>query len=375
MYYDKIPDGLTRTWEYASYLGEDIEYASLYCGGKSLEQVCPDHFLEKYTEIIDKLKSFIISFNESKIDLDKNCFFDLVPERFLRDFCEIKNHITEYVFQNYEKPKNYDFLLELTKSLDKINKRELNINLKFMSKHMSSERGRRFYKKLAKTSPHIRYNMFSTKTGRLSVHKNSFPILTLDKDFRKILEPNNDLFVELDYNASELRTLLALSGKKQPPEDLHEWNSKNVYRGLLSREKSKKRIFAWLYNPSSKDYLSSLAYDRDTVVEKYFNGDRVTTFFDRTIPADDHHALNYIIQSTANDLLLRKLIELDEYLKDKKSYIAFSIHDSLVIDFDKDEQNLISDIAKIFSGTNFGDFKVNLSIGKNFGEMRRVEWE
>jgi hypothetical protein len=199
--------------------------------------------------------------------------------------------------------------------------------------------------------------------------------LTLDKDFRKILEPNNDLFVELDYNASELRTLLALSGKKQPPEDLHEWNSKNVYRGLLSREKSKKRIFAWLYNPSSKDYLSSLAYDRDTVVEKYFNGDRVTTFFDRTIPADDHHALNYIIQSTANDLLLRKLIELDEYLKDKKSYIAFSIHDSLVIDFDKDEQNLISDIAKIFSGTNFGDFKVNLSIGKNFGEMRRVEWE
>ena len=52
------------------------------------------------------------------------------------------------------------------------------------------------------------------------------------------------------------------------------------------------------------------------------------------------------------------MIELDEFLEHKKSYIAFSIHDSLVIDFAKEERNLIFDIAKIFSGTNFGDFKV-----------------
>ena len=134
-------------------------------------------------------------------------------------------------------------------------------------------------------------------------------------------------------------------------------------------------MFSWLYNPNSKDFLSSRAYRREEIVEKYWDGQSVNTPFDRQIKSDRYHALNYIIQSSTNDLFLRKMIELDKFLEDKKSYIAFSIHDSLVIDFAKEERNLIFDIAKIFSGTNFGDFKVNVSVGKNFGEMRKVEWE
>ena len=375
LYYEQTPAGLSKTWGYAPYLGEGVEYASLYCDGKTLEEVCPDHLKDRHEKISTRLKSFLISFSESKIDLTKNCFFDLVPERFLKEYCEIKNQITEYVFNNYEKPKNYQFLLELTKVLDKINKKELNVNLKQASKHMVTEKGRRFYKKISKTSHNICYDIFSTKTGRLTTKKNSFPILTLDKEFRAALEPNNDLFVELDYNAAELRMLLALLNQRQPQEDIHDWNAKNVYRGLVTRDEAKKRIFAWLYNPSSKDFLSSRAYKRDAVVQKYYSDGQVKTFFDRIIPSDNHHALNYIIQSSTNDLFLRKMIELDHYLKDKKSYIAFSIHDSLVIDFAKEEQNLISEITRIFSGTNFGDFKANLSIGKNFGEMRKIKWE
>ena len=375
LHYEDIPEGLTMTWAYAPYLDDGVEYASLYCYGQSLDEVCPEGLKYKYDEISDRLKAFLTSFSEAKIDLNKNCFFDLVPERFLKEYCEIKNQITYYVLQNYEKPDNYDFLLSLTKAVDKINKRNLNINLKQMSKHMVSDRGRRFYKKIAKTSPHICYDIFGTKTGRLSVKKDSFPILTLDKEFRSVLEPNNDLFVELDYNAAELRMLLALLKEQQPKEDIHEWNAKNVYRGLLSREEAKKRVFSWLYNPNSKDFLSSRAYRREEIVEKYWDGQSVNTPFDRQIKSDRYHALNYIIQSSTNDLFLRKMIELDKILEDKKSYIAFSIHDSLVIDFAKEERNLISDIAKIFSGTNFGDFKVNVSVGKNFGEMRKVEWE
>ena len=42
--------------------------------------------------------------------LNENCFFELVPQQFLLEFCDIKNKITEHVLKNYEKPKNYDFL-------------------------------------------------------------------------------------------------------------------------------------------------------------------------------------------------------------------------------------------------------------------------
>ena len=132
----------------------------------------------------------------------------------------------------------------------------------------------------------------------MTTRKHYFPILTLDSDYRCIIKPTNDYFVELDYNAAELRVLLGLSDKEQPIEDLHTWNLNNVYSGVGSRDEAKKRIFAWLYNPQSKDFASNRVYDRDSVLRKYWNGQVVITPMDRVIPADKHHALNYLIQST-----------------------------------------------------------------------------
>ncbi len=85
-----IPDDLSRTWDYAAFLdNREIDYARLYCDGKTLDQVCPEHLLDEWHQKSAKLKAFLVSFNESKVSLRENCFFDLVPQRFLLDFCEI----------------------------------------------------------------------------------------------------------------------------------------------------------------------------------------------------------------------------------------------------------------------------------------------
>ena len=368
----KLPDGLTKTWSYSSFLkGADIEYAKLYCGGKTLETVCPEALIGRWGDSSNKLKAFIKSFNTARVSLDENCFFDLVPEKFLIEFCHIKNQICEHVFDNYEKPANYDYLVSLTEIIEDMRYNRLNLNPKNLS--MFKAEHRKFAKSLNQIEHSCKFNIHGTKTGRLTTEPRSFPILTLKKELRSVIEPHNDYFVELDFNAAELRTLIALQGKSQPKEDIHEWNIKNVYRGLVTREEAKKRIFAWLYNPDSNDYLSSRAYDRDSVVQKYFTQGQVRTFWDKIIPSEERTALNYIIQSTCAENVLRQMIKISNSLRGTKSHVAFPMHDSIVLDLSIEDKKKLPEIIDAFSDTALGKFKVNVAVGKNFGQLRSLE--
>jgi len=367
-----LPDNLSHTWSYSGFLqGREIEYAQLYCGGKTLNNACPEALVERWEHASNKLKAFIKSFATARVSLDENCFFDLVPEKFLIEFCEVKNQICEYIFENYERPANYDYLVSLTEIVEDMKYRRLNLNTKNLSMFKTDHR--KFAQNLNKIGRSCKFNIYGTKTGRLTTAPKSFPILTLKKELRCVIEPHNDYFVELDFNAAELRTLLALQGKAQPEGDIHEWNVKNVYRGLLTRDEAKKRIFAWLYNPESQDYLSSRYFNRDRVLKKYFSQGEVTTFFNKIIPSEERTALNYIIQSTCAENVLRQMIEVSNYLKGCKSYVAFPIHDSIILDLSEEDKERLPEIIDIFSNTALGKFKVNVSAGTNFGNLERLK--
>jgi len=107
-------------------------------------------------------------------------------------------------------------------------------------------------------------------------------------------------------------------------------------------------------------------------VDKFWQGASVKTIFNRDIPSDKHHALNYIIQSTTSDLFLRRMIEIYKSLENKKSFVSFSVHDSLVIDLAEEERGILADIVNTFSQTDLGKFKVNVSAGKDYSSMRKL---
>ena len=373
--YKETPPDLKGTWEYKPNLPPEVEFAKLYCKGSPIGDACPEHLKGEWAKTSGKLKAYLNSFMQAKISLEEHCFYDLVPQHFLLDFYEVKNKITKHIFDTYEKPENYDFLLQLAEVVEDIKSRPLNLRMNKLN-HMGHQLAtRNFLKRLKKAEKRIKYNIFGTKTGRLTTQPKSFPILTLKKEYRSILAPNNDLYVELDFNAAELRTLLALCGKEQPKEDIHEWNAKNVFRGYVTRKEAKERIFAWLYNPDSKDYLANRSYDRIAVKEKHWDGKIVTTPFGRKIEADEFHALNYLIQSTTADMVLRQVIKVYDLLKDSKSYIAFTMHDSLVIDLVKEDKGLLKDIFDTFAETDLGNFAISVRAGKNFGDMKEMEWK
>jgi hypothetical protein len=373
MVYDHIPPNLTKTWSYSSFLQDKgVEFAQIYTKGKTLKEICPPQHQEEFDLAWKKMQAFYKSFTIAKIDLNQNCFFDLLPEQFVKDFCEVKNKITQHVFETYQRPDNYELQQKIVSITTEISNQRLNVNLEPLKESYENPRTREFFKRFKAASPYVNYNPFGTKTGRLTTKRNSFPILTMDKRFRNVLQPNNDMFVELDYNAAELRVLIGLLGMPQPDGDIHDWNIKNLYKGSVGRDQAKKNIFSWLYNPNSKDKALDKHYDRKKVMNKYWDGKSVKNYYKREIESDEYHSLNYIIQSTCSDLIMDRAFLIKERLQDLKSNIAFIIHDSVVLDLDKEDLSMINHMVKEFSNTPFGAFKVNVSAGKNFGEMKEL---
>lgn len=367
-----VQDEHTKTWDYSVHLDNmNVEYAKLYCQGKTLSDVCPESQKHNWNRLTQRLLAYFRSFATAGVSLDEHCFYKLVPERFLLEFFDAKNEITKHVFETQTKPANYDFLVELSRVVAEISQNNLFLDRNVLKPQLASKRARDFWKKI-ETHNKIQYNIFGTKTGRLTTKKSSFPILTLDSSYRSVIKPKNDWLVELDFNAAELRTVLGLSGVEQPTEDIHEWNIENVFKKKMTREQAKKRVFAWLYNPAAKDSDLAKIYNRDSVLQKYYNGEQVVTFCDRVIPSDDYHALNYIVQSTTSDLFLRRMCEVHKFLENKNSNILFSVHDSLVLDVTHEERKHLKEIVQIFANTELGKFRVNVQAGRDFGNMQEV---
>ena len=367
---DYSDEVLTHTWSPSLSLeGRDIEYAQIWCQGKSLLEVSQENNKNRYKLLNEKAKVFLKTFHSAMINLDDVCFYDSVPEKFLLDFYDLKTQITQDVFESCQKPKNHDFMRDLILFLKKIESRELNIDFD----EANSFEEKKGSAKLSSNKTRIVYNPWGTVTGRLTTEKNSFPILTLNKELRSCIRPRNDLFIELDYNAAELRVLLGLLDHPQPAEDIHAWLAKSVFEDKYTRDEVKKKVFAWLYNPKSKNKKLNQIFDRQRVLQKYYDGKHVVTPFGRVIEAPEEKALNYLIQSTSSDMMLTSAMKLDKILKNKKSFVSFCIHDSIVLDISAEDRRAVEQLEKEFSSGLFGGLKTNISLGTDFGNMKGVE--
>ena len=60
-------------------------------------------------------------------------------------------------------------------------------------------------------------------------------------------------------------------------------------------------------------------------------------------------------------------------LQNKQSFIAFMVHDSLVLDLKESEKNMLPDLIRELSNTPYGNFPVKVEIGPNYGNMKKVK--
>ena len=115
-------------------------------------------------------------------------------------------------FKKYERPTNHDHLSSIIEVLSDIKYRKVNFDPKVLQKFWGENKAKLLYK-FSGTDVYCKYSLFGSKTGRLTLEKDSLPILNLKKEYRAAIKPNNDFFIELDYNAAEARVVLAFSTK------------------------------------------------------------------------------------------------------------------------------------------------------------------
>jgi hypothetical protein len=374
--YDRVPHNATGTWTWNPNLsGAAIDYAHIYASGRNLDEVCPEDLKLRFQKRQERIKAFINSAANAKIKIDEQCMFDLVPEHHLKHYCEIKNEICQWVFDNYKRPDNHQFIVDLYEMASDISKRPVLIDHNVLKKASKTDlKARALVNSLNGENKPICYDVWGSVTGRLTTKQGSFPIMNLKKELANCVIPKNDLFVQFDLNGAEIRTLLSLSTATHPREDIHEFNMKNVYRGITTRDKAKKRFFAWLYNPNSKDYLTERFYNKTMVLKKFYSNGEIYTPFGRRIQTDDFHALNYLLQSTSSDNCMQQACKINKFFRNTSSFVHSVVHDSLTIDLKLSDRHLLPQIQEIFEDTQLGWFRSSVHVGGNLRDMMEVSW-
>jgi len=374
--YDNFPSNLDRTWEWCPHLlGRNINYGSIYCGGREIGKVGPVHLQDRYEVYSRKIRSFLRATAHAKINYDDVCLFEIIPQQHLRHYCEVKNDITNWVLENHQKPQNHQHMVDVMELCDDISQKIPAIDLNRLYRHSKHDRKARYlFEQVKGENTPILYDVWGSVTGRLTTKQGSFPILNLKKEIADCVVPTNDVFVQLDFNGAEIRTLISLAGKEQPEEDIHEWNMNNIYHNITERSKAKQRFFAWLYNPNSNDSETEKHYTREQILNKHYDGETISTPFGRKIQSDDFHALNYLLQSSSSDNCVQSAVKVNKFLKNKKSFVQSVVHDCVTIDMDLSERNLLPMLVELFSDTALGRFKTSIQIGHNLRDLEEVQW-
>jgi len=209
---------------------------------------------------------------------------------------------------------------------------------------------------------HSTYSITGTLTGRLSSRDPN--LQNIPKRVRNIYIPDNELFVEGDYNQFELKVIAAVTNDRQLQEDLDSGMSihMNICREVYGKDeisdkellRGKAVVFGTCYGRSPKSIAQEFGITiaeatriQNVVVGKYpklasyklaMEGQKmVRSVFGRIKLFDGKitELYNFPIQSAAADIMLGALIELHDRLPkelDPSVQLVLTVYDSILVD-------------------------------------------
>ena len=316
-------------------------------------------FLYRYTDAVAKFKHHLNSLSECKLSI--SVFNKFISKDIINDFLIENFESYRFIHENTLPPLDYEYLVYAYKCAE------------YMSKHFLKYNGRLV---------RVAYSPFMP-FGRYGLKNESFNILSLDKSLRHNLVPANEgyKFLEFDFNAFEIRTLLAVSKIKQPEGDLYDLLHKSL-NDNSTRDQFKKNLIVSLYSGKERETVLKPILDSRQFYKRYpiIDGN-VVNIFGKKMQTDSYHLLSRVLQSSAAYILFKQMHSLISFIKEKslKSRLAFCIHDSVCLEIHESELNYINDFKNIITNVsiehlNYKEvFPVKTKIGENYGNLKQIE--
>ena len=213
------------------------------------------------------------------------------------------------------------------------------------------------------------YNLYNaTSRPTNSFNSVNFAAIPHTERHRKTFRPQNDYFIEFDFDGYHLRLLCNQVDYALSNESAHKQLAKLYFdKDKITDEeynKAKQINFQAIYGKIPEEHKNLKIFEEiqeyiDTMWDM-FNSNGVVWNPQSSKPftkelKDMHPAklMNYMMQSleTSNNVLILK--EVLRYLKDKKTKIALYTYDAILFDFSREDgKETLQDIEKIMSVNN-----------------------
>ena len=228
---------------------------------------------------------------------------------------------------------------------------------------------------LSKSRIYTQYNLYNT-TSRPSNTYNSINFAALNKEDgeRICYKPDNDMFIEIDFQGYHPRLIGELIGFDFPKD-------RNTYDYLgellgVSQQEAKELTFKQLYGGvwseyQNKPFFKNVVAYVDDLWDTLQYGGSITTenkifirdALDKMTP---HKLLNYVVQSKETSTNVQLLEKVFDYLKDKKTKIVLYTYDAFLFDYSKEDNNIIQEI------TNILKYPVSIKQGTSYHGLTKI---
>jgi hypothetical protein len=226
---------------------------------------------------------------------------------------------------------------------------------------------------LNRSKIYTQYNLYTT-TSRPSNTFNSINFAALNKDNseRTCYRPENDKFIELDFQGYHPRLIGGMIGFDFPKDK----NTYDVLGELLgvTQQEAKELTFKQLYGGVWSEYQNK-PFFKD--VNTFIDGMWDTYQYGGSIKCDNKifindaemtrsKLFNYIVQSKETSTNVELLELVFSLLEGKKTKLVLYTYDAFLFDYNKEDDGLIQEIINIL------EYPVNIKQGKSYHGLEKL---